>query len=340
MTARSRDQHSLHQEWKQLDPIFIMGRQRTGTSIMWRTLRAANFLGFNEGHLWFDLVEAFAPFRDPGYKSLFRQKIFTLGAKRNRVLEKYFALMMDRFHRDLLPPELVRWVDKSPGVDAVRVAPMLAELFPKADFIFMKRNAITTVDSTINYISRQEDLAAFRRTCKSWVRVMKTWRKLRHLLAGRYIEVEQEEVARRPEHIGQKVADFLQVPEYADSFGGVFASRRENSAFPDREPGDYVYPVPWNDEQRSILVELCEEEMKAWGYPLDFENPGGIDQAQASPEIQQEPMDMARYYRWVACVTEGERAVRCEEELARLRSGRVMRALNWGETVLRRLGLQ
>ncbi|MGD9029424.1 MAG: sulfotransferase [Anaerolineae bacterium] len=334
------DQRSLQRQWQRLDPIFIMGRQRTGTSIMWRTLRVASFLGFNEGHLWFDLVVPFASFRDPHYKKLFRQDIFALGAERNLVLEKRFALMVDKFHRDLLPPELVRWVDKSPGVNAVRVAPMLSELFPRAQFIFMKRSAITTVDSTINYISRERDLDAFRRTCQSWAYVMRTWRTVRHLLAGRYIEVEQEQVARRPHDVGQKVASFLGVPEYAGAFGSVFESRRENSAFPDREPGDYIYPVPWNDEQRATLVDLCQEEMRAWGYPLDFRNPAGIDPAQTGRQVQRAALDRASYYRWVARAAEGERASRCEEELARIREGRVMRVLSWMENLLRSLGLR
>ena len=356
MKSRSTNGEALDREWQGLDPIFIMGRQRTGTSIMWRTLRAVNFLGFNEGHLWFDLVDAFARFRNPDYRSLLRQDIFALGADRNILLERRFALMMDRFHRELLPPEVVRWVDKSPGVHAVQVAPMLSELFPRAQFIFMKRNAITTVNSTVNYIGRERDLAAFRRTCNSWVRVMQAWRRVRHLLAGRYIEVEQEQVARRPRQMGREVADFLGVPQYAQRLGSVFASRRENSAFPEKEPGDYVYPVPWTDQQKTMLVDLCGEEMQVWGYPIDFQHPGGIDPSRADSQGQEERIDRTTYYRWVTRVTQGERAIRgeaelarfaqaeriarCEEELARLRDGRVMRALNWGEKVLRRLGLR
>lgn len=127
--------------WEQLDPIFIMGRQRTGTSIIWRALRVVSFLGFNEGHLWLDLVEALARIRDPNYRRWLRQDIFTLGSGRDRVLEKRLAVAIDRFHRDLLPPELVRWVHKSPGVHCVQLAPMLSDLFPQAQFIFMRRNA-------------------------------------------------------------------------------------------------------------------------------------------------------------------------------------------------------
>ena len=76
--------------WQCLDPIFIMGRQRTGTSIMWRALKYAGFLGFPEGHLWFDLVGSFARLRDPTYLENLRRDIYTLGSGRNLVLEKRF----------------------------------------------------------------------------------------------------------------------------------------------------------------------------------------------------------------------------------------------------------
>jgi hypothetical protein len=327
-------------QWQRLDPIFIIGSQRTGTSIMWRALRTANFLGFNEGHLWLDLVESFARFRDPDHKKWLRQTIFTLGSDRNLVLEKRCALMIDRFHRDLLPPRLVRWVDKSPGVHAVQLAPMLSELFPRAQFIFMKRNAISKVNSGISYVSREQDLDAFRVMCKRWVHVMGTWRKVSHLLVGRYIELEQERVAERPYDVGQEVAAFLGVPECAEDIGSVFDSRRENTAFPDREPGDYVYPVDWTDEQKATFSDLCGAEMRDWGYPLDFQSPGGVDPAQAEPRVERDELDMRSYYRWVGRVTAGERITRCEEELARIRSGRVMRVLTAVERVLRQMGLR
>jgi hypothetical protein len=340
MASNPTDGRSLEEQWQRLDPIFIIGSQRTGTSIMWRVLRTANFFGFNEGHLWLDLVESLARFRDPGHKKWLRQRIFTLGSDRNLVLEKRCALMIDRFHRDLLPPELVRWVDKSPGVHAVQLAPMLSQLFPRAQFIFMKRNAISKVNSGISYVSRERDMDAFGAMCRRWTHVMRTWRKLRHLLPGRYIELGQELIAERPYDVGQEVAAFLGVPERAEEFGSVFDSRRENTAFPGREPGDYVYPVDWSDEQQAVLTDLCAAEMRAWGYPLDFQSPGGADPARAEPQAEGHELDMQAYYRWVSRVTAGERVVRCEEELARIRSGRVMRALTAAERVLRRIGLR
>ncbi len=324
--------HEVEEAWAELDPIFIMGRQRTGTSIMWRALRVAKFFGFPEGHLWLELVEPFAHCRIPDYESWLRQDIFALGSERNLWLEKRFALMIDQFHRDFLSSDLVRWVNKSPGSKTVQLAPILAEIFPRSQFIFMKRNAITTVDSTLNYISKVNNMEAFRVTCANWVLVMRTWRQVRHLLAGRYLEISQEDIAKNPSAIASRVAEFLGVPQLVDDFAHVFRSKRENTAFPDKNIGEYIYPVNWTYEQRTILSDICGEEMAIWGYPLNFESPEGHDAMQSTANDGAELMDMMGYYRWISHIlgpNEKEELIQCKELLARINEGRVMRVLNW-----------
>jgi len=352
--VRNEDELAIEEQWLRLDPIFIMGRQRTGTSIMWRTLQVAGFHGFPEGHLWLDLIEPFAHFRNPEYKRYIRHDLYTLGSGRNRLLEKRFAIMIDRFHRDLLPPDLVRWVNKSPGRPPIDVAPMLAELFPRSQFIFMMRNPIMTVHSTI-----ARSPHAFRGACEHWVTVMRTWRSVRPWLVGRYIEVAQEQIAEHPDLTASQVAEFLRVPQFGHEFAHWFKTRRENTSFPDKEAGDFVYPVDWTKEQRATLAAICQEEMAIWGYPLDFERPGGPDPAQAL-DVQPEPADLASYYRWLArqgsrrkaalereLAQQREREAILERELTqqrelvdRILQGRVMRALNKVDRMLRRLGLR
>jgi hypothetical protein len=340
-------QSEIEERWQCLDPIFIMGRQRTGTSIMAKALQVAGFFGFPEGHLWFDLVESFARLRDPTYQENVRYDFFALGSGRNLVLEKRFALMMDQFHRDFLPPNLVRWVDKSPGTHSVRLAPMLAELFPRSQFIFMQRNPITTLHSTIHVVSMERndptvkrDLQVFCVTCRHWVRVMELWRQVRPLLPGRYIEVAQEHIAEMPDQVAERVAKFLGIPQFAEAIADVFKSRRENTIFPDRDVGDFIYPVDWTDEQEKMLTDICWDEMSIWGYPLDFQHPGGPDPAHAVI-FESEPMDMdmATYYRWLDRQRDRELA-QYKELLARIREGRVMRVLNKADKYLRRLGLR
>jgi len=349
---KTPNQVKIERRWQRLDPIFILGRQRTGTSIMWRALQVAGFLGFPEGHLWFDLVESFARLRDPTYQGNVRQDIFTLGSGRNLMLEKRFAVMMDRFHRDLLGPDVVRWVDKSPGVRAVRLAPMLAALFPRSQFVFMLRNPITVANSTIHYLYGDRDSPAtggssaadsldllLRTTCKHWVEVMAAWRKVRPLLTGRCIEVAQEHIAEAPGEVARRLAEFMGVPHFGRDIADVFRSRRENTAFPERDVGDFFYAVNWTDRQKAILAEVCREEMAVWGYPLDFQCPAGPNPAHGTDLT--EPMDMAAYYRWLEGQNElALELAECKELLARIERGRVMRALNTADRLLHRLRLR
>jgi len=82
MTLEMLDQSEIEERWRRLDPIFIMGRQRTGTSIIWRALQVAGFFGFPEGHLWFDLVESLARLRDPEFQKDIRQLLRPILMKR------------------------------------------------------------------------------------------------------------------------------------------------------------------------------------------------------------------------------------------------------------------
>ena len=337
MTPDILDQSEIEEQWLRLDPIFIMGMQRTGTSVMRHALRAARFMGFPEGHFWFELIEPFARFRDPEYKKHTRHDIFTLGSGRNLALEKQCALAIDQFHRRLLPPDLVRWVDKSPGRYPITVAPMLARIFPRSQFIFTKRNPITTVNSAITL---RPDI--FQGTCENWTQVMQTWRQVRPMLAGRYIEVAQELIAEEPDLIAARVGEFLGVPQYAEAIADVFKSQRVNTSFPDKDVGDFIYPMDWTSERKRILADVCQGEMAIWGYPLDFQRPSGPNPAHAAA-VELEPMEAITYYQWLRQNDVGELARELEhykELLARINEGRVMRVLNQVNKLLRRLGLQ
>jgi hypothetical protein len=269
------------EEWHHLAPLFIMGMQRSGTSIMARALTLAGFPSFGEGHLWFELIEPFARFRDPDYCPNLKRDVFALGKGRNLLLEKYIALAIDQFHRDNLPGNPTRWADKSPGVYPVKVAPMLARVFPTAQFIFMYRSGISTVNSGLRLWPDRPNI--FWTMCNGWAGTMSTWRQNREHLDGRFIEIRQEEMAGDPEGTAAALVEFLGVPACQSDVAGLFRSRRVNTAFPDRPPGDYRYEVDWSDKQKALFVKTCGPEMARWGYAIPFspnlEPPGRWEKA-------------------------------------------------------------
>jgi len=268
-----RAQADLEQKWQQLDPIFIRGMQRSGTSVVATALGSIGLTRFGEGHLWFEVLEPFSRFRDPGYCASLKRDTFTLGQGRNLLLEKQIALAIDRFHRDNLPEEPTRWVDKSPGPPGVEAVPMLARAFPRSQFIFMVRSGVATVHSGRRLWSERRGI--FRKLCRNWRRVMSTWRQVREELGDRYVEIRQEELAVDPERTAAELTEFLGLPEHREEVAEWFRSRRVNTAFPDRAPGDYGYEVDWSDEEKAFFVAACGEEMSAWGYAIPWQRGAG-----------------------------------------------------------------
>jgi len=105
---------------------------------------------------------------------------------------------------------------------------------------------------------------------------MSTWRRIRGSLEGRYIEIAQEEMAGNPEGTATKLVGFLQIPEHRDAVAELIRSRRLNTSFPDKPPGDYSYEIDWGEEQSEYFIQTCGEEMEAWGYSIDFAKPVGL----------------------------------------------------------------
>ncbi|MDY7078946.1 MAG: sulfotransferase [Chloroflexota bacterium] len=312
--------------WQQLNPVFVRGMQRSGTSIMGRALRRMNIAGFGEGHLWFDLVEPFMQLRDPAYHSHLREDEYALGQGRVAQLEKYIAVALDQFHRDHLSSDLKRWMDKSPGAEAVRIAPLLAELFPRSQFIFMYRNGITNVHSGIKFWADYPGI--FQVMCQGWTETMSAWREVRKSLRGRYIEIAQEDMASQSLKTAICLTNFLGMPESRYSVVDLFCSNRVLSSFPDKNPGDYHYQIDWRPEQKAHFIEMCQEEMEIWGYEINFDSLGFARDVLPLPDgLVAIISDLNQRDARIAELEREYQALR--EHLARVEQGRVMRLLNW-----------
>jgi hypothetical protein len=262
--------NDLQTRWQRLNPVFVRGMQRSGTSIVALALRKMNIVGFGEGHLWYELLEPLEQLENETYKPHLRHDSYALGEGRISELEKYIGLALDQFHRDHISAPFKRWMDKSPGVNAVRIVPVLARVFPKAQFLFLYRNGVTCTHSAIQHWETQPGIFDFELFCDAWAATMRTWRGVRDRVSGRYLEIAQEDIASRPEETAELLTTFLQRPDSSASIANLFSSRRTNTSFPDRSPGDYCYEVDWNERQRAYFVKTCGTEMETWGYTVDF----------------------------------------------------------------------
>lgn len=318
--------------WRELDPVFVRGMQRSGTSAMGRALQQMGIVGFGEGHLWFELIKPFNDLRDKEYRPNLRVSSYTLGEDRVWELEKYIAVALDQFHRDhLLLDDSSRWMDKSPGAEAVQVIPLLANLFPQAQFIFMCRSGVTTIHSAVKLWRDHKfwanEIELFQTMCLAWDETMSAWRRVRDEIQGRYLEVRQEDMACNPDEVATTLTDFLGLPEFSTSISDLLRSNRANSAFPDRSPGDYCYQIDWTDEQKVYFIETCQEEMEAWDYEVDF---GSLDSVQGKTSAPDRQLAETGVELRDTRIEELERECQAlREHLREVEQGRVMRLLNW-----------
>ncbi len=263
----------MQRRWRALDPVFVRGMQRSGTSITARGLHRIGIIGFGEGHLWFEALRPFRELRDPSHLTPLRDPLMALGDIRAERYAAYLGLAIDRFHRDHLDPALHRWLDKSPGHDPVTVAPELAHVFPRSQFLFLHRNPIAVVASGLRMWGDSD--ARFESLADGWRRTMSAWRDVRPVLEGRFLELAQAQLAQRPGVAAARICAFLDAPSGEPAMAAEFRETRALSSFPDRAPGDYEHPVQWSKARRDRLAALCADEMDRWGYRLDFDAPGG-----------------------------------------------------------------
>lgn len=264
----------IHERWQGLDPIFIRGAQRSGTSILSLALSTLGINSFGEGHLWDEVLLPFQTLSDAGYLPDYRHESYTLGREGLWSLREYIAVAIDDFHRNLLDSGARRWADKSPGALAVRRAGSVAESFPKSQFLFVYRNGITVVHSGVRYWPDQPDI--FETMCQLWAETMSEWRSARDNLAGRFLEISQENIASNPEKIAADMAVFLNLPYpemAAPQIAEVFRASRHLSSFEGKSPADCRYEIDWTDDQRKRFTALCGHEMECWGFDIDFEDP-------------------------------------------------------------------
>ncbi len=258
-------------KWRALDPVFVLGMQRSGTSVLAQALLQTGFRAFAEGHLWLDLVRPFQALLDPCDRAHLRHPDYTLGGDRAEALLKYVAVAIDQFHRDHLELGTGRWLDKSPGVYAVRNAPTLAAMFPAAQFVFTSRNGVDTVHSGKH--RWPEVRGNFEGMCRGWTETMSSWRSVRRALGSRALEIAQEDLAAHPHETAADLCRFVGRVEKSEAMGSFFELQRLQSSFPDKPPGDYSYSIDWTPVEVRLFTEICAEEMREWGYSWKLEDP-------------------------------------------------------------------
>src|SRR5579863_3528229 len=279
-------------------PVFIVGSPRSGTSALVKALVTAGYHGYNEGNFLplMRIIERiidnhFAIFAKPNPNRLASQ--IDRGKLKDGV-ERLFKQLADEAH----PYPL--WFDKSGHAEMIPAIPILMRLWPESVYIFCKRRAIENVASRLKKFPAQD----FERHCAGWAKIMAAWRAVRpELPAGRYLEVDQQDLIRDTEAVSARMAALLQLaPEQVRALVKTFKSRRPQETTKGSAAQTHsLEGLGWSEAQLAAFHRWCGPEMEAYGYgsgseyyvKLQVSGPSAIATSPQNPradERGQEPL--------------------------------------------------
>ncbi|HEX3431085.1 MAG TPA: sulfotransferase [Rhizomicrobium sp.] len=244
-------------------PAFIVGSPRSGTSILVDVLLKAGYHGFREGN-FLSLISGTESLIEKHFNAFAdgNPKVLVNVVQKDRLKARLFDVLqriMNKHNPD------APWFDKTGNPEMIAAIPILRVLWPDSVFIFAKRRGIENVLSRIVKFPSH----SFEHHCADWARNMSTWRKIRtQLPPDAFMEIDQQDMIRRPEHTATALSRFLELPSQdGDKILRVFRTHRpQETAGGTAGRVTSLHATGWNDAQKSIFLRCCKEEMDAFGY--------------------------------------------------------------------------
>ncbi len=258
---------SLYSQVSDLDsyPVFILGAARSGTSAMVRALmRTEKYETFNEGHL-LPLVMRLNHMVQNYYAKSARDAAAGMKTLIANVHEKsihdvihagFISIMQKTFSSGY-------WLDKTPGAEMIRAAPLMHRLWPNAKFIFMRRHPVDNIESRRRKFMSMD----FTEHCRLWSDSMMTWYAIRQSLAECAMEVDQLTMATQPFPLAEQLSVFLNLQEEEkNKLKDAMSSVRPQTTGSDPAHHVSLADVNWSDQERIIFSSLCTEPARLFGY--------------------------------------------------------------------------
>jgi hypothetical protein len=248
-------------------PVFVLGSARSGTTAMMTALRASGrYAGYNEGHL----LSLALRLEQAVQNHYARSKRDSAPGMNTLVAHIEAQVMQDAVQAGFV--ELMRatfptgfWLDKTPGPDMIRAAPLMLRIWPEARFIFMKRHPVDNIESR----RRKFPTIGFRDHCRLWADSMTSWHGVRDLVAEVSLEVDQAELAASPDQVAERVGGMLNLSP-PESSRMLAAFRTERPQKTGHDPAGHLTPdqVTWTPDQRAIFAEICTDAAALFGYGM------------------------------------------------------------------------
>jgi len=241
--------------------VFVLGPPRSGTSITYYAMREVFGLpGWGESHVM------------PIFQRMFHQ--FFLYAKSFKNLNGNLAgeLVPPDFRRHMLVYvrdfyrkhyREGRWVDKTPGAEAILGLQMIQDAFPDARVVVTRRTGVEVVQSF-----RRKFASGFLDACHAWSNSMSAILTVREG-GGTFVEIDQFELTNEPDRVSERIANYLGYTDRTQELARFFAERRTDQ----RSDHDWrqrltLDGVNWSEEEKSDFVRVCGDLMKTFQYPV------------------------------------------------------------------------
>ncbi len=245
-------------------PLFILGPARSGTgAITLALLESGSYVGTREGHL-LPLAHSLLGVIDEHYQRRLYNSNTMLGRVPVIAFQKLIRRSFVKLTSDLF--RATRWLDNTPTVDMVRASILMKELWPNAQFVFMKRRVIENVLSC----QRRFPEDTHDRYYLEWAAVMAAWLSVRDKLGDAALEIEHRQLILDPDSVTASIASFLHLPDAASTRCCRYfhQSRLERT---DKKFGAiYSFDrlgLDENDARR--MTAVCDPIMRAFGYSYD-----------------------------------------------------------------------
>ncbi len=241
--------------------VFVLGSARSGTSITYFALRkACGLQGRGESHVLPIYQRMLHQFHT--YHTGFDQATGVLATRLDtRELREHLIPFIRAFYARNYPSD--RWVDKTPGGEAVTGIPLIRAIFPDARIIILKRNGIEVVQSFRSKFQANIDSAL-----KSWAHCMEIIARAAEAHADALL-LDQFDIANTPQEAASAIATLLGEPDKAAAIAAHFAAnevdRHTSHSWSRRLT---LADVDWSEAEKARYREVCGPMMQHFGYAM------------------------------------------------------------------------